>query len=557
MFLQSPYFWVLFSSTAISALFALYLLRLRKVPGAFQLALLFAAVAEFSLMYIGELHLEGLHTKVLLAKFQYIGIVAIPVAWLAFICRYTRAKQSLCSSGRLWAAISLIPMLTLLLVWSNELHGAIWQATFLSLINGYSALTLDYGFWFWVHSAYSYILLLTGTVVLLRSVRKKQRRVHRQVVMTVIAVCIPWFFNGLYLAGYRLGPNLDPTPFAFLFSGIVFALNMGLYSFYKTIPIAKRTIVNGLGEGIFVLDNNDLIIEVNPAAEQLLGRDAQDIIGLPVHEVDSYHEKLHTLLSQEEGTVEFMVHSNGTARHLHARINSLHDNNDKRIGRLAVIQDITDQKQNEAKLLEAQKKDFLMKELNHRTKNNLIMVSALIRMKAAALDDGADLADLEHQVNAIRIVHEKLCHSQSISHIQMQDYLEDLLATIFSISNIQVEIENHIDSITFKTKTALSIGLIVNELATNAVKHSFSPKAANKFSIALYPDEASAFFTMKISHDGAPFPSEIDFDSPRSLGLKLVSALIKEIDGTLELQRSPSPSFNIRFPHTSTAQSTL
>ncbi len=555
MFLQSPYFWVLFSSTAISGMFALYLLRLHKVPGAFQLALLFTAVAEFSLTYLGELYLAGLHTKILFAKFQYIGIVAIPVAWLAFICRYTRAKPSRCTSARLWAAISLIPLITLLLVWTNELHGAIWQSTYLTLIDGFSVLTLEYGLWFWFHSAYSYILLLTGTIVLLRSVRRQPRRFHHQVVLTVLAVCIPWFFNGLYLAGYRIGPNLDPTPFAFLLSGIVFALNMGLYSFYKTIPIAKSTIVNGLEEGIFVLDHNDLIIEVNPAAEHLLGREAQDIIGLPAHQFDGYHEKLHALLSQEEGTVEFEVHNNGSKRHLHARINTLHDKKKKRIGRLAVIQDITAQKHNEAKLLEAQKKDFLMKELNHRTKNNLIMVSALIRMKAAALGDGADLADLEHQVNAIRIVHEKLCHSQSISHIQMKDYLQDLLATIFSISNIQVEIKNHIDSLTFKTKTALSIGLIVNELATNAVKHGFSAHAANEFSIALYPDNSSAFYTMEISHNGEPFPAEIDFDSARSLGLKLVSSLIREIDGTLELQRTPSPNFRIHFPQTSAVES--
>ncbi|MFW5727792.1 MAG: histidine kinase N-terminal 7TM domain-containing protein [Spirochaetia bacterium] len=552
MLLQRPYFWLLFGSTVLSALLALYLVRLRRVPGALQLALLLAAVAEFALTYLGELYLDGLQAKVLLAKFQYIGIVAIPLAWLAFICRYARLKPSLCTSARLWAALSLIPVITVLLAWTNEQHGAIWQTTYLTLIGSYSALTLEYGFWFWIHSAYSYILLLTGTIVLLRSVRRQPRRFHRQVALTVTAVCIPWFFNGLYLAGYRFGPNLDPTPFAFLLSGIIFALNMGLFDFYRTIPLAKNSIVNGLEEGIFVLDHNDFIIEVNPAAEHLLGKDAKDIIGLPAREFDNYHEKLHTLLSQEEGEVEFQISRNGSEHYVQARIKSLHDKKQRQIGRLAVIQDITSHKENEKQLLEAQRKDFLMKELNHRTKNNLLMVSALIRIKAASLGDGVDLSDLEHQVNAIRIVHEKLCHSQNISHIHMRDYLHDLLATIFSISHLQVRIINNIDAINFKTKTALSIGLIVNELATNAVKHSFSHNAGNEFSIALHPEKSEAFYILEISHSGAALPAEIEFESARSLGLKLVSSLIKEIDGTLELQRSPSPSFRIRFPRSNT-----
>lgn len=552
MFLQSPYFWLLFGSTLISALIALYLIRLRRVPGALQLALLLIAVTEFALTYLAELYLDGLQTKVLLAKFQYIGIVAIPLAWLAFICRYARIKPSLCTPARLWTALGLIPVITLLLAWTNELHGAIWKTTKLTLINGYSALTLEHGFWFWVHSAYSYILLLMGTVVLIRSVRKKPRRFHRQVALTITAVCIPWFFNGLYLAGYRFGPNLDPTPFAFLLSGIVFALNMGLFSFYKTIPIAKSTIVNELGDGIFVLDRNDFIIEVNPAAELLLGRDAKDIIGLPAREFDNYHAKLRKLLSQAEGEVEFRVSGNGSEHYVQARIKSLHDKKQRRIGRLAVIQDITSHKENEKQLLEAQKKDFLMKELNHRTKNNLIMVAALIRMKAAALGDGVDLSDLEHQVNAIRIVHDKLCHSQNISHIDMNEYLQDLLSTLFSISNLQVRIINNVDSLKFKTKTALSIGLIVNELATNAVKHGFSPHTVNEFSIALHPDETADLYTLEISHSGAAFPAEIEFESAGSLGLKLVATLIKEIDGTLDLQRTSSPRFRIRFPRSST-----
>ena len=149
------------------------------------------------------------------------------------------------------------------------------------------------------------------------------------------------------------------------------------------------------------------------------------------------------------------------------------------------IMDITERKRAEENLREALKeKDFLMKELNHRVKNSLLMVSSLINIKDT--ETAADLSDIKHQIGAISLIHEKLYQTENVTEIGCRDYISDLLNSIFSsFSRRPVRIEANIGEISIPTKSAMSLGLIVNEIATNAIKHGFNEKEEAVFSIKM------------------------------------------------------------------------
>ncbi len=208
---------------------------------------------------------------------------------------------------------------------------------------------------------------------------------------------------------------------------------------------------------------------------------------------------------------------------------------------VGVNQDITERKRAE------EEKDFLMRELNHRVKNNLYMINSLVHMKDAEIGEQVDLSDIVHQIDAIRFVHEKLDTTGKVTHINIRSYLLDLLRTVFgSFSSQTVEIEESIRDMQLRTKLAISIGLIVNETATNAVKHGFVPGREAKYSITLQPGEKH--FVLRLSNTGNSFPEDIDLDNPTTLGLRLITALVTQIEGTLELEKSPNPVFSISFP---------
>jgi two-component sensor histidine kinase len=188
-----------------------------------------------------------------------------------------------------------------------------------------------------------------------------------------------------------------------------------------------------------------------------------------------------------------------------------------------------------------------MRELNHRIKNNLIMVQSLIRLKDSALGDAVDLSDISSRIDAIRIVHEKLHRAKEIAHIDLREYIKELLSTVFSLSRRRVETEYNISDISIPARTAIPIGLIVNEIATNAIKHGFNEEEA-RLTVDLREDTSENKYILEVSNTGRPFPAGINFDNPATLGLQLISGLVQQLDGSIELQREPHPVFTIRFP---------
>lgn len=137
---------------------------------------------------------------------------------------------------------------------------------------------------------------------------------------------------------------------------------------------------------------------------------------------------------------------------------------------------------------------------------------------------------------------------EALNSINIREYLKDLLATVFTLSAKPIQIDIRIADRDLNTRIAVPLGLIVNEIATNAIKHGFDPGIKNHFSVSLIENTNAGDFVLVLSNTGPAFPSEVDLDKPDSLGLQLVQTLVKEIGGTMELQRQPSPEFTIRFP---------
>jgi len=263
-----------------------------------------------------------------------------------------------------------------------------------------------------------------------------------------------------------------------------------------------------------------------------------------------------------EGKVDYyestfrMKTKDGSYRWITGRGKALLDDTGKPVRFVGFNTDITAQKEQEdevKRLLE--EKEFLLREINHRVKNNLAMVSSLINLKQNAMEDNVDLSDLNRQVNAIRIIHEKLYYSQEFSSINFREYSEELFNEIFSaFTGGQVSVDLQMADIVLPLKTAIPLGLIFNEIATNAVKHGFVHGQDAHFTVKLYNSGDNDHYTIILSNSGNPFPDDIEIDQTESLGLRLVSALVEQIGGKMTLQKSPHTTFIIEFSPEITAE---
>lgn len=204
------------------------------------------------------------------------------------------------------------------------------------------------------------------------------------------------------------------------------------------------------------------------------------------------------------------------------------------------------QKDSDRKIKE---QNMLMKESNHRIKNNLTIISSLINLKDSSLGDDIDLSDIAHQIDAIRIVHEKLYQSEDIIYIDLRDYFPDLIESIFStFSSQHISINTNIDSIKFKTQNAVTLGLILNEFATNTIKYATASNSTTKMSIEMKDNKENNYYELALSNNGPAIPENVDMENPSSFGLRLMYALTSQLSGSLKVQKEPYPIFTFLFP---------
>ncbi len=308
---------------------------------------------------------------------------------------------------------------------------------------------------------------------------------------------------------------------------------------------------------IVMMDLQNHVLNANHAFQELFGFSLKELQGKVLEDLicpDRFYDDESKELDKQsldgiQGVDLIRTRKDGTEIDVRVSAGPLKMDNTY-IGRFAIFEDITLKKRSEEKLEKAlQTQEFLMRELNHRVKNNLLMISSLISLKNNEIGDQVDLSGLVRQINAIRIVHEKLMQSEKITHIALREYIEDLLYSIFSSFSIQhVKVNIEIEDFSLRTKHAIPIGLIINEIATNAIKHGFTPEVDAEFSVRMTLDQENTQYVLQIANTGNPFPDDISIDNPPSLGLRLINALTTQIDGVIDLEKRPHPCFTIRFP---------
>jgi PAS domain S-box-containing protein len=317
--------------------------------------------------------------------------------------------------------------------------------------------------------------------------------------------------------------------------------------------------------GYFTMNKQGLIKEANLTAAELLGVNKLYLINSAFHRFihEDYRLRFYQHMNQlyqkdmKHSTVLKMVRKNG--EEFFIQLDNLTNPEDHNNGVIRTsMTDITDRIKAEENLKKANKKletavaekDLMMKEVNHRVKNHLSLISSLINLKMS-VSNTRDLGDLKNQIDAVRIVHEKMYIDDNISHINFGKYIQDLLDTVFgAFTEKQVRIVNKIKNYMIPTKQTVTLGLLINEIATNSIKHGFSgiQDEEPRFYVDMERDDSNNEYILNISSNGNPLPADYDPDNAKTLGLSLISALVEQSYGNLELQKEPYPKFKLRFP---------
>lgn len=196
-------------------------------------------------------------------------------------------------------------------------------------------------------------------------------------------------------------------------------------------------------------------------------------------------------------------------------------------------------------------KEILLKEIHHRVKNNLQIISSLLDLQEAYVKEDSVavtvLKESQNRVLSMAMLHEMLYQSKDLSHINFSNYIRSLTSNLFNSYGIQNRIKPVIDieQVFMNIETSVPCGLIISELVSNSLKYAYPDNATGKLLILLQSHGKD--FELIVSDDGVGFPEDLDFRNTGSLGLKLVNTLVLQLDGTIELDRSQGTKFTIKF----------
>jgi PAS domain S-box-containing protein len=343
-FQYTPYAIPLAFAALLSVLLAFFIWERRNLSSAKPAAALMLTLFAWSTGYMLEFMGVELATKLFWAKFQYFGIVALPVTLFVFALDFSGYKTWLTIQKLVVAFV--IPVVTLVLALSNESHRLIWSDWSLEPIEGNTILLiLKHGPAFWVNFIYAFILLVISTVLIIRALIRRPKIYRGQMASILVGIAAPWVGNAISNLAHL---HIDLTPFAFTITGLAIAWSIYKYHLFELAPNAFETVITSMSDPVFILDMRDSVVNTNPAGQIFLDLPVNEIIGRHTREVfkgktDIFEFYQKALNIREEVTIS----EDSQERYYELSISPLTDRFDKILGRAVILHDISDRKRAE------------------------------------------------------------------------------------------------------------------------------------------------------------------------------------------------------------------
>jgi PAS domain S-box-containing protein len=300
-------------------------------------------------------------------------------------------------------------------------------------------------------------------------------------------------------------------------------------------------------------------LEVNTVSSQILGYTHEELLDMSpkdIEDLDSFDgpHNMVDLLKDDKITFE-TVFITKDGRRISVEISTTIFTLNGDVLSLSIARDITERKKMERKLqISLEEKEMLLKEIHHRVKNNLMIISSLLNLQSRYIKDKKVLdvfKDSQNRARSMALIHDKLYQSSHLKRIDIGDYIQTLTSDLFrtyAIDSGRIELDFDLEDVMVDINTMIPLGLIVNELLSNCLKHAFPDDREGNITIGFHHKDHK--YQLTVSDDGIGFPQDLDFKNTESLGLRLVNILADQIDGEIKLKKDKGTQFTIEFQET-------
>jgi diguanylate cyclase (GGDEF)-like protein len=337
----------------------------RSAPGSLALSLLLLSMALWSGCYATRWMEISIEAKVFWFRLMFLGIACIPTLFLLFTLGFT-GNQSWLTPRRL-VLLSMQPLASLLLQWSNEYHHFIYRSLQIIQENGFVTIELTRGPWYFLNMVYSYAVIAAGFLLMSWRAMRSGPLYRGQYRLILFASLLPWAANMFNWLNFSTTQKPDFSPLFFGLSAVIYVFAILRTHFMDLVPVARSHLIENMPDGVMVLDEQNRVVDINPAMEIFLEKQTSFYLGRIASEVfDGWIQKIDSLLADVETRAEVTVPGK-PPRYLDLRVTPLYGKDQHLNGRLMVFRDVTERKQDEKRLLYA----------NERLQRQLIEIGLL------------------------------------------------------------------------------------------------------------------------------------------------------------------------------------
>jgi PAS domain S-box-containing protein len=428
--------------------------------------------------------------------------------------------------------------------------------------------------------------------------------------LTIGFIVLATFSLGTNLIPPVFGMHVFPmTSVSLVLFSIIITYSMIKYQLMQlTTAETADIVVDTMSDSLVVVDDKELIVNLNKSTLNLLGYRRNELIDSSLDKIVKFKElnqkrnrkifesnlfnDLTTNRSIKDTEVNF-IDKQGNSIPMNVSASLIYDWHKSPVGVVIVARDLTETKKlinalEEAKnkledkvkertkeltktnkelqteikerekaeekiKISLEEKELLLKEIHHRVKNNLQIVSSLLDLQSGYLKSKEDLKFIRESQNRIKsmsLIHEQLYQSKDLANINFEEYIRNLIASLlrsYAVSLDNVSFKINVKDVALDINKAIPCGLIISELVTNSLKHGFPDGKKGEINVDFHLNENNDY-SLIISDNGVGIPKDFTLQTTKSLGLRLVNMLIQQLKGTIELDRDQGTKIEIRFP---------
>ncbi|AJY74664.1 histidine kinase N-terminal 7TM domain-containing protein [Paenibacillus beijingensis] len=543
----------------------------RAVPAAASCALMMLAASLYAFGYAFVIMSETFREAYFWLRVEYVGLTFGSTLWLIMVLHYTGRGAML----RRWviAALLTVPLLTLVLHYTNDVHHLFYRSIELDADNGVASFVTVKGPWYFVHITFAYAEFLAGMGLFLRMYVKSGPIVRKQIALLMIGAVTPYVLNMIYLTTGSFGTNIDLGPLGFTWTGFFYIWGIYRFNMLRLTTLELAKVVESMRDGVILLDRYEHVLSFNKAAARVIeGLEERTAIGIPAARTFARYPELTARMSQQENTDHpIQLEASGKRRFFDVRLTDISGAGGERLGRMLILSDVTETIENRDKLIISARK---LKELNDFKDRLFSVVAHDIRDPLAVLinlteflEEGSFIfagsreqliREIGEQARNTFLLAESLLEwvrtqrdgmIVSPSNLELAREVEDTLALFrIRLGAKGVVIDNAIAKGTYILADKEMLGMALRNLLSNAVKFT---EAGGSIRISAHATASSVIFAVSDTGVGMTAEkAETLFSKPVSasgtegekgvgLGLLLCREFVRLNDGEIWFESMP------------------